>query len=558
MSFLIVKLHYGHPDFLNSIFMTTRGGVSKGQKGLHLNEDIYAGMNAFKRGGRIKHVEYFQCGKGRDLGFSSILNFTTKIGTGMGEQMLSREYYYLGTQLPLDRFLTFYYAHPGFHINNIFIMLSVQLFMLVLLVLGSMAMPLTICTYHPEAPPDAPLEPAGCYNLVPVFDWLKRVVISIFVIFFVSFLPLFLQELTERGFFRAIMRLAKHLLSLSPFFEIFVTQTYANAILNNLSFGGARYIATGRGFATARVPFSLLYARFADTSMYFGARSLLVLLFASIVIWIPHYIYFWITVFALVLSPFLFNPHQFALVDFLVDYRDFIRWLSRGNGKSHANAWIDYCRYTRTKITGVKRKRLGQQNRRQHQAPAFQQPRARLSVIFFSEIGVPLVLAVVCLIAYMFVRSFDEHDASLPNSGPSGILRIAIIALGPIALNAGVLGGIFFVSLLGGSLASFCCGVKFGATMAALAHGFAVIGFVVFFEVLYFLEGWHFARTILGMIAVCAVQRLLFKLITVLFLTREFQEGHSNQGWWTGKWYGRGVSGDEPMASIRYSFLLFL
>ena len=85
------KLHYGHPDFLAGIYMTTRGGVSKAQKGLHLNEDIYAGMNAFGRGGRIKHTEYYQCGKGRDLGFGTILNFQTKIGTGMGEQMLSRE-----------------------------------------------------------------------------------------------------------------------------------------------------------------------------------------------------------------------------------------------------------------------------------------------------------------------------------------------------------------------------------------------------------------------------------------------------------------------------------
>ena len=64
------------------------------------------------------------------------INFTTKIGTGMGEQMLSREYYYLGTQLPIDRFLSFYYAHPGFHLNNMFIMLSVQLFMVVLINLG--------------------------------------------------------------------------------------------------------------------------------------------------------------------------------------------------------------------------------------------------------------------------------------------------------------------------------------------------------------------------------------------------------------------------------------
>lgn len=123
------KLHYGHPDFLNAIYMTTRGGVSKAQKGLHLNEDIFAGMNAFGRGGRIKHSEYYQCGKGRDLGFGTILNFQTKIGTGMGEQMLSREYYYLGSQLPIDRFLTFYYAHPGFHINNILVILSVQVFM---------------------------------------------------------------------------------------------------------------------------------------------------------------------------------------------------------------------------------------------------------------------------------------------------------------------------------------------------------------------------------------------------------------------------------------------
>ena len=124
------KLHYGHPDFLNALFMNTRGGVSKAQKGLHLNEDIYAGMNAFGRGGRIKHSEYYQCGKGRDLGFGTILNFQTKIGTGMGEQMLSREYYYLGTQLPIDRFLTFYYAHPGFHINNILVVYSIQVFMI--------------------------------------------------------------------------------------------------------------------------------------------------------------------------------------------------------------------------------------------------------------------------------------------------------------------------------------------------------------------------------------------------------------------------------------------
>lgn len=44
LSWIGGKLHYGHPDTLNEIFMNTRGWVSKAQKGLHLNEDIYAGM----------------------------------------------------------------------------------------------------------------------------------------------------------------------------------------------------------------------------------------------------------------------------------------------------------------------------------------------------------------------------------------------------------------------------------------------------------------------------------------------------------------------------------
>jgi len=210
MAWIGGKLHYGHPDFLNALYMTTRGGVSKAQKGLHLNEDIYAGMNAFGRGGRIKHSEYYQCGKGRDLGFGTILNFQTKIGTGMGEQMLSREYYYLGTQLPIDRFLTFYYGHPGFHINNMLIILSVQIFIVTseclhrqvcalaltiffaVVFLGTLNSSILICKYN-SAGQYIPGQAPGCYNLVPVFDWIIHCIVSILLVFFIAFLPLFLQ-----------------------------------------------------------------------------------------------------------------------------------------------------------------------------------------------------------------------------------------------------------------------------------------------------------------------------------------------------------------------------
>ncbi|KAJ9647134.1 1,3-beta-D-glucan synthase [Coniosporium tulheliwenetii] len=536
------KLHYGHPDFLNGIFMTTRGGVSKAQKGLHLNEDIYAGMNALIRGGRIKHCEYYQCGKGRDLGFGSILNFTTKIGTGMGEQMLSREYYYLGTQLPLDRFLSFYYAHPGFHVNNLFIMLSVQCFMFVIINLGALRHETIVCNYDKDVPITDALFPTGCANLEPIFDWVERCVVSIFIVFFISFVPLVVQELTERGFWRAATRLAKHFSSLSPLFEVFVCQIYANSLTQDLSFGGARYIGTGRGFATARIPFGILYSRFAGPSIYIGARSLMMLLFATLTIWGAWQIYFWVSLLALCISPFLFNPHQFAWNDFFIDYREYLRWLSRGNTRSHSASWIGFCRLSRTRVTGYKRKALGDPSAKL----SGDVPRAHITNIFFSEILGPLVLVAITLVPYLFINAQTgvttetNPDLSSGDIKPTNsLIRVALVAVGPIAVNAGVLAGFFGMACCMGPLLSMCC-KKFGAVLAAIAHGISVFMLLAFFEVMFFLEGWDFAKALLGMIAVVALQRFIFKLIIALALTREFKSDTANIAWWTGKWYTMG------------------
>ncbi|KAJ4348188.1 1,3-beta-D-glucan synthase [Didymosphaeria variabile] len=533
------KLHYGHPDFLNGIFMTTRGGVSKAQKGLHLNEDIYAGMNALLRGGRIKHCEYYQCGKGRDLGFGSILNFTTKIGTGMGEQMLSREYYYLGTQLPLDRFLSFYYAHPGFHINNLFIMLSVQCFMFVLLHLGALKHETIICRYNKDIPITDPQWPNGCANLVPVYDWVSRCILSIFIVFFIAFVPLVVQELTERGFWRAATRLGKHFSSMSPLFEVFVCQIYANALTTDLSFGGARYIGTGRGFATARIPFGILYSRFAGPSMYLGARSLMMLLFGTLTVWGPWLIYFWASLLAMCISPFVFNPHQFSWDDFFIDYREYLRWLSRGNTRSHSASWIGFCRLSRTRLTGYKRKALGDPSSKL----SGDVPRARFANIFMGEIVGPLVLVALTLIPYLFINAqtgvLAENNDDVTPKKTNSLIRVALVAFGPIAVNAGVLAGLFAMACCAGPLLGMCC-KKFGAVLAAIAHAISVIMLFAFWVVMMFLEGFNFTKALLGMIAVVAIQRFFFKLIISLALTREFKADTANIAWWTGKWYTMG------------------
>ncbi|KAH7349385.1 1,3-beta-glucan synthase component [Plectosphaerella cucumerina] len=534
------KLHYGHPDFLNGIFMTTRGGVSKAQKGLHLNEDIYAGMNAILRGGRIKHCEYYQCGKGRDLGFGSILNFTTKIGTGMGEQFLSREYYYLGTQLPLDRFLSFYYAHAGFHINNMFIMLSIQMFMICLLNLGALSNQVIACDYDRNKPITDDLFPTGCQNVDAINDWVYRSILSIIFVIFLSFVPLVVQELTERGFWRAVKRLAKQICSLSPFFEVFVCQIYANSVQQNLSFGGARYIGTGRGFATARIPFGLLYSRFAGPSIYFGARLLMMLLFATVTIWQAALTYFWITLMALVISPFLYNPHQFAWSDFFIDYRDYLRWLSRGNSRSHGSSWISFCRLSRTRITGYKRKALGDPSSKL----SGDVPRAAITNLFWGEIMMPLILVAATVIPFLFINAQtgvagDQRNNSRDVVKPNALLRIGIVALAPVAINAGILMIFFFMACFMGPVLSMCC-KKFGSVLAAIAHALAVVMLLVFYLALFILEGFSFSKTLSGMIAVVAIQRFIFKLIVSLALTREIKTDEANIAFWTGKWYSMG------------------
>lgn len=530
------KLHYGHPDFLNGIFMTTRGGVSKAQKGLHLNEDIFAGMTALLRGGRIKHCEYYQCGKGRDLGFGSVLNFTTKIGTGMGEQMLAREYYYLGTQLPLDRFLSFYYAHPGFHLNNIFIMLSIQVFMVTMLNIGALVDQTIACDYNRDVPITDPLYPTGCANTEALTDWVWRCVISILFVFFLAYIPLCVQELTERGLLRMATRLAKQFGSLSPFFEVFVCQIYANSVHEDLSFGGARYIGTGRGFATARIPFGILYSRFAGPSIYFGARCFLMLLAATVTMWQSALVYFYITVPALMVSPFIYNPHQFAWNDFFIDYRDYLRWLSRGNSRSHGSSWISYCRLSRTRITGYKRKALGDPSAKL----SGDVPRAPFTSILVGEIIGPLIFAVVTLIPYLFINAQTGVLMHQPKAeATASLIRVGVVALAPIGVNAGVLAAMFGMACCMGPLLSMCC-KKFGSVLAAIAHALAVIFMLVFFEVMFFLEGFVFDKTLMGMITVMAIQRFVLKVIISLALTREFKTDQSNIAFWTGKWYSMG------------------
>lgn len=526
------KLHYGHPDFLNAIFMTTRGGISKAQKGLHLNEDIYAGIMVLCRGGRIKHSDYYQCGKGRDLGFDSILNFTTKIGAGMGEQLLSREYYYLGTQLPVDRFLTFFYAHPGFHLNNLFISISLQLFFILLLNLGSLNLETIGCRIGKHDKITDLQQPIGCYNLQPALHWVSIFVLSIFIVFFIAFAPLIIQELLEKGLVKAIKRFLHHIFSLAPLFEVFVCQTYSNALLNDLTFGGAKYISSGRGFAISRIDFTVLYSRYATISIYSGFHIFLMLLFGTVTMWQPALLWFWITVVSLCFAPFIFNPHQYILSEFFIDYKNTLHWFSNSNGYYRDHSWIAFTKQQRARYIGFKKKKIGDDSEktiRLNNRPKFWN-------IFFAELFIPVAIFFFSFTAYTFANA----QTGVRNASPTNsLLRLILVTFMPIVINMGTLFLLFFISLVSGPV-FLCCNINTGAMMAFIAHGISILVYVVDFVIMWFLEGWNFKRTLILLITSIYLHIALFRILTQ-FLTKEFRNSQTNIAWWSGKWYNTGI-----------------
>lgn len=522
------KLHYGHPDFLNGIFMTTRGGISKAQKGLHLNEDIYAGMMAICRGGRIKHCDYYQCGKGRDLGFGTILNFTIKIGAGMGEQILSREHYYLGISLPIDQFLSFYYAHAGFHINNLLISLSASLFMIVLTVLGSLNNEIILCNYDVNKPITDFPEPLGCYNLEPVLHWVSNFVVSVFICFFISFVPLLFQELIEKGIFRAFLRILYHLISLSPFFEVFVCQIYAKSLKDNLSFGGAKYIATGRGFATSRLSFPVLFSRYATLSMYSGSIFFLTVMFATITMWQPSILWFYISFISMCLAPIIFNPHQFSWSKFFIDYRELLRWFTRGNSKSHENSWYKYQKLIRVKYLGYKKLAKGDLAKSNHEIIK----RISLSHKIMDQVLVPLVPCLIYLTSFLFINA-QTGVQNYRQVNP--LLRIGILTALPIIMNLAMLAVTFCVSCILGPILRFR---KFALFTILLIHCLAIIIIIVTFQILSYLESWNVARTLMGIITIISLHKLLRGVVYTFIVTKELKHDRSNTAWYSGRWIG--------------------
>ena len=71
--------------------------------------------------------------------------------------------------------------------------------------------------------------------------------------------------------------------------------------------------------------------------------------------------------------------------------------MSRGNARAHKNAWIGYCRLSRTMIIGYKRKKLGLPS---DKSAGSDTPRATWRAVFPSEIIMPICMSILFVVAF--------------------------------------------------------------------------------------------------------------------------------------------------------------
>jgi 1,3-beta-glucan synthase len=256
-------------------------------------------------------------------------------------------------------------------------------------------------------------------------------------------------------------------------------------------------------------------------------------------VWQAGLVWFWVTTFGLIFSPFLYNPHQFAWDDFFIDYREFLRWLFRGHARFHGSSWITFCRLSRIRITGFKKKNLGDPSSKL----SGDIPRAPFLSILFSEILLPLLSVIMTTLPYLYINAqtgvLAENNKGSKVRPTDSLVRLLIVAFAPIAINTGTLAVMLCLSCLTGPLLGLCC-KQFGKVLASIAYSISVIGLVISFEAFLFLEGFNFVRALAGMIAVVSLQMLVLNITISITLTREFRTASSNSAFWTGQWYSLG------------------
>lgn len=147
-----------------------------------------------------------------------------------------------------------------------------------------------------------------------------------------SSLPYAAQTIFERGLVHAGIEFFKQLLSGMVPFSFFRMQTTAHYFSNDVTSGGATYIATGRGFAYSPTSWVKLYASYGRSHLHLGFEiGLLGVVLAATDAAGARYGQqtwgIWLVAASLVFAPCWFNPLMFNLDEVQANWRAWQAWL---------------------------------------------------------------------------------------------------------------------------------------------------------------------------------------------------------------------------------------
>eukprot|EP00411_Alexandrium_monilatum_P072463 CAMPEP_0175565768 /NCGR_PEP_ID=MMETSP0096-20121207/39613_1 /TAXON_ID=311494 /ORGANISM="Alexandrium monilatum, Strain CCMP3105" /LENGTH=561 /DNA_ID=CAMNT_0016869063 /DNA_START=81 /DNA_END=1763 /DNA_ORIENTATION=+ len=131
LSALEIRMHYGHPDFLDGFWARNRGGMSKASPVVNLSEDLFAGYNVRMREERSPHTDVLEFEKGREATFNAASNFFSKIAGGSISVLRSRDNHLLCERIGILHGLSFYFASIGFYLSNLLVDFSTYLYVII-------------------------------------------------------------------------------------------------------------------------------------------------------------------------------------------------------------------------------------------------------------------------------------------------------------------------------------------------------------------------------------------------------------------------------------------
>ncbi|PPR85546.1 hypothetical protein GOBAR_AA35144 [Gossypium barbadense] len=331
----VVRFHYGHPDVFDRIFHITRGGISKGSRGINLSEDIFAGFNSTLRRGNITHHEYIQVGKGRDVGLNQISLFEAKVACGNGEQTLSRDIYRLGHRFDFFRMLSCYFTTVGFYFSSMLVVFTVYFFLYGRLYLSLSGLEQAILKYASAKGNDSLKAAMASQSIVQLGV--------------LTVLPMVMEIGLERGFRTALGDIIIMQLQLASVFFTFSLGTRVHYFGRTILHGGAKYRATGRGFVVRHEKFAENYRLYSRSHFVKGLELMVLLICYKIygsaasgaVSYALLSFSMWFLVLSWLFAPFLLNPSGFEWQKIVEDWEDWSKWIScrGGIGVPSVKSW---------------------------------------------------------------------------------------------------------------------------------------------------------------------------------------------------------------------------